>query len=736
MTKSNNRNGRASGLKNRQLNNINKSISAPQPEAQPRKSLVDRMTFTNQPQQMLPVKESGKRKRGETADTDSAQQKKKHRVSPACEAPIARDTTPARDMPTVCAEATDMKDEISQSPVVKDTCKVATGETARTPNNPRSNNKPSNNVKRNGVISQKVMSSNEGSDSKADMTNATAEIEAKAMTPAQEHHKTEHPIMNLPNDNVAVAPKTPFEVAQMIIMKTPSMSVDVAKDGVVKASSSFPSPPPSNDNSPTTKRPIFAMEVEPTKDARKKQCLTDARLPTEETTQDELQLINDKLFTFFKKSAHAGAPVVANPDCVPEYAEYDDDSVPILHSALIERRDSPVLFNNPSVEVKAKAYILLERPRGFTPEDMGRDPKIAKIGRAKIINDVDLYAMTDGKIYVATERGLLLTADYLKLAGIPETTGVRFKDLKPAWVKASAAKRFTKKVCTTTEDPDAPEQENSWPPIPEGDLGLYKGAPVQVYEQHPTNGRAFGRRIDNDKLGWFDYKNLTDLNAPFPGWEGLWTSDIMQLVHADPEYDLPLSGKSISPPKSATRLSATPPVPSTKTPVAVKSATAKAKSQSPEVPKPKSDNAVIESVVKATDRKSEAGATHKTQKNKAEVSPLTVRAEASVQPASGANKDGKEAEIKPEIATAVQASGPNNDMKANTQQDDTTSVQLVGVSKEGGEIKANPEYGVVGKATEPKIVESPKPRKQLPLEPRALHDRSVEDDVDWDDDEL
>jgi hypothetical protein len=691
MPKSNDRDGRASALKNRQLNNINKSISAPQPEAQPRKSLIDRMTFPNQPRQALQVKESGKRKRVEASDMDSAQ-KKKYRISPTCETPTTRNTAPVRDMPDACAELLAEQNGKFQSAVAKDAGNVVASGTAISCNNTRADNKPSNSQ------NTALMSDN-------DKRNVTATAKRRA------------------------------EILQYSLTKKPSKPVDVAKDDAVKASSSFPSPPPSNDNSPTSKPPISDVEAEVVEDARKKQCLTDARLPTKEKTQDELGLMNNKLRTFSKKSTYAAAPVVANPDCVLTYAEYDDDSIPILHSALIQRHDSPVLLNNPSVELKAKAYILLESSHGFTAEHMGRPPKIPKIGRTKIINNVDLYVMTDGKIYVAMERGLLLAADYLKLAGIPETTGVRFKGLKPAWVKASVAKRFNKKVCTTTEDSDAPEQENSWLPIPEGDLGLIKGAPVQVYEQHPTNGRAFGRRIDNEKLGWFDLKNLTDLNAPFPEWEGLWTSDIMQLVHADPEYDLPLSAKSDSPPRSATRLSATPPVQPAKDAVSAKPAITKVKPQSPEMPK--SARIITECVVKTTDPKSESDRAHKTQDIQSEKVSSTLCAEPSIQPAKGANKDSKELEIKVEDVTAVQTSGSNlDDKEAETKREDAPAIQEGGVNKIDEGTNAKPEDGVVGKVTGPKIVEAPKPRKQLPLEPRALHDRSIEDDVDWDDDEL
>jgi hypothetical protein len=652
MSRSNNRKGPASTLRNRQLSNTNNSISAPQPEAQPRKLLIDRMTFPDQSQQALSVKEPGKRKRGETGNMDASQQKKL-RPSPSPDTPTVRDTPSTRTGPV--------------------------------------------------------------------------------------EEKTPRSIKAFPKEDVASTPSALAEGAQNVAAKKACKPVDVAKDEAAKASSSFPSPPPSNDNSPTAKRPISDVEVEPVAGARKKQCLTDARAPTKEKTQGELQQMKEKLQKFSKQSLHAAAPVVANPEFVYTYAEYDDDSIPILHSALIQRRDSPEFPKNPSVELKAKAYILLEKPGGFTAEDMGRPVKIPKSGRTRVIEDVDLYTMTDGKIYVATEQGLLLAAHYLKLAGIADTARVRFQGLKPAWVKASVARRFTKKVWTSTFDPDAPERENPFLPLSEGDLGLLRGAPVQVYEQHPTNGRAFGRRVDNDLLGWFDYENLTDLYAPFPqeDWEGVWTPDIMQLVHADPAFDLPMNATRASPSGPAARRSATPAVQPMRFGDLSKPTMTKAKSKSPEVPKIKSASATTKSVAKMTGPNIEQSAAHQTQDTKATRPPAAARAQASTQLASGVNKNSKEVEMKLKDATAVRARVANKDDKKDEHKIAADIVvQPSGVSKGSDDTKAKPEAGIVDKTTEPKKAETPKTEKKKSVEPRALHDRSIEDDVDWDDDEL
>jgi hypothetical protein len=629
------------------------SISAPQPEVQPQKSLIDRMTFPDQSLQALPAKESGKRKRGETGNMNASQQQKKLRPSPSPDTPTVRDTPATRTEPV--------------------------------------------------------------------------------------EEKTPRSIKALLKEDVASTRSEPAEGAQKVAAKKACKPVDVAKDEAVEASSSFLSPPPSNDNSPTAKRPISDVEAEPAAGARKKQCMTDARASTKEKTQGGLRQMNDKLQKISKRSLHATAPVVANPELVFTYVGYDDDSIPILHSALIQRRDSPEFLNNPSVELKAKAYILLERPGGFTAEDMGRPVKISKSGRTRVIDDVDLYTMTDGKIYVATEQGLLLAADYLKLAGIADTTRVRFQGLTPAWVKASVARHFTKKVWTSTFDPDAPERENTFLPLPEGDLGLLRGAPVQVYEQHPTNGRAFGRRVDNNLLGWFDYENLTNLYAPFPqdDWEGVWTPDIMQLVHADPAFDLPLNATRASPSGSAARRSATPAVQPMRFGDLSKPAMTKAKSKSPEVPKIKSASATTKSVAKTTGPNIEQSAAHQARDAKVTHPPAAVSTQSSTQLASGATKNRSEVEIKLEDATAVQARAANTHDKKNENK---VAADIVvppsGMSKASDNTKAKPEAGVVDKTTEPKKDAAPKTEKKQSAEPRALHDRSVEDDVDWDDDEL
>jgi hypothetical protein len=213
------------------------------------------------------------------------------------------------------------------------------------------------------------------------------------------------------------------------------------------------------------------------------------------------------------------APVVPNPECPHTYAEYDNDSVPILHSIHIQHQNHFLLLNTPEVQLKLDALELIER--GIKTKDLGR-PDVPKKGPPKIIDDCDLY-LRKGKIYVATERGLLLAARYFKLAGIPDTTPVRFNGVKPAWAKESVARRYARRIATTTEGPEMLGRYNSHPPVPPGDLGLEIGFVVEVYERHPSDGRAYGRRLDNDKVGWFDYNHTVSLDASYPPWEGLFS---------------------------------------------------------------------------------------------------------------------------------------------------------------------------------------------------------------------
>lgn len=188
----------------------------------------------------------------------------------------------------------------------------------------------------------------------------------------------------------------------------------------------------------------------------------------------------------------------------------------------IEARDGRenVLLNDPSLDLQCRAIALLEHSNGFAAHDLGR-PNVTKKGRTKIINNIDLYLMEDLKVYVGTERGLLLVADYLKLAGVPDTTPVRFNGIKPAYVKASPLNRFRRWVSITTCDPSAEEHERA--KMAPGELPLLYGEMVEVWEVDQTCNYqpdeplyAFGKLIHDGQTGWFDLRNTVTFRKDLP----------------------------------------------------------------------------------------------------------------------------------------------------------------------------------------------------------------------------
>jgi hypothetical protein len=222
------------------------------------------------------------------------------------------------------------------------------------------------------------------------------------------------------------------------------------------------------------------------------------------------------------KKPRTSAPVAGNrAEYHHAYKPYDNHSIPLLVSVQIRHQESPLLFNNPSVHLKIKALARLEQAGCFSAEELGR-PEATKKGPTKIIDDVDLYLTSHGKIYVATEHGLLLASHYLQLAGIPNHTPVSFRGTRPAWVKASLAQRTIRRIeIAGEEDPYASDREES----EDGEDSIWRY--VQVYLRHPTNGRAYGRRLDNNRLGWFEWDRTTALDAPHPEWDGVFTPDLM-----------------------------------------------------------------------------------------------------------------------------------------------------------------------------------------------------------------
>ncbi|KAF2125781.1 hypothetical protein P153DRAFT_408707, partial [Dothidotthia symphoricarpi CBS 119687] len=112
-----------------------------------------------------------------------------------------------------------------------------------------------------------------------------------------------------------------------------------------------------------------------------------------------------------------------------DFFEYNNESILILCSFMIQHNSQP--SNKPSWALQEEALAL--QARGFRAYDMGRRVTFRN-GPVKAIDDVDLY-LFNSKIHVATERGLLLVADYLKLLGIPDTQPVRFDGETPAWAQ-------------------------------------------------------------------------------------------------------------------------------------------------------------------------------------------------------------------------------------------------------------------------------------------------------------
>jgi hypothetical protein len=232
--------------------------------------------------------------------------------------------------------------------------------------------------------------------------------------------------------------------------------------------------------------------------------------------------------------ANRFAPVVSFPQV--NFVDYGDSSIPILYSTKINHVDRELL-TWPNVCQRVEAFALLERAGGFTANDLGRtkvtdeakdskDTQVVKkpekanaieetnnadevaVEKAKKvmkestkwIDECDLY-LHNSKIHVATEAGLLLAADYVRLAGIPDTTPVRFRGVMPEWAKAAKEARYVRRF----KQPSLTMQMNY--------LSYHTGHYVMVYDHNPLNGMAYGRRMDNDLLGWFFYGHTDPMDT-------------------------------------------------------------------------------------------------------------------------------------------------------------------------------------------------------------------------------
>jgi hypothetical protein len=217
----------------------------------------------------------------------------------------------------------------------------------------------------------------------------------------------------------------------------------------------------------------------------------------------------------------------AERDCFPEegvtFVDYDAYSIPLLCSQSIEHQFPFEILDRPSDKLKRsfnseseeevfsrKMLVLrqealrLFRKKFWSSDDLGRK-ETSKIEPTKVISDCDLY-LYNGKAHVATERGLLLTAVYLKIIGVPDTQPVRFYGHRPAWMRL------------ITANPERRHVLETWNPIAAlrdgGCITITCGSTVVVYEHgvfdiDTTTGAesrmAYGMREEDCVAGWFEY---------------------------------------------------------------------------------------------------------------------------------------------------------------------------------------------------------------------------------------
>ena len=209
-----------------------------------------------------------------------------------------------------------------------------------------------------------------------------------------------------------------------------------------------------------------------------------------------------------------------SPETELKFIDYDIHSIPILYSAHIEHQyphedvakpskqiqhdvtaSKPRKFTLKMFSLRQKALSLAGKPL-LTSCDLGRR-QVPKSSPAVFIDDCDLYLYED-KVFVATERGLLLAADYIKLLDIPDTRPVRFKGLKPSWMKKAEAAAEHRRVLLAflpSRDLEA-----------EGCMELCPGSVVVVlecgiFDIGNVQGvkMAYGMRLHDGTRGWFPY---------------------------------------------------------------------------------------------------------------------------------------------------------------------------------------------------------------------------------------
>ncbi|OAK99311.1 hypothetical protein IQ06DRAFT_348915 [Phaeosphaeriaceae sp. SRC1lsM3a] len=530
---------------------------------------------------------------------------------------------------------------------------------------------------------------------------------------------------------------------------TPSLTDTPDRHGITHEQEPYPSPP-ANGFSPTSRKRVADALDGKTQNKRKKlrPNVIEKRSNSTPDERASLQpLISQQpVVTLLPVDAatakHRGqthtarsAPVVINPDLEHTYKDYDDDSIPILYAAQ-NRGDRPKhLQNNPSLDLQCCALAVLESSKGFTANDLGR-PNVTKKGRTKIIDDLDLYFMQDHKVYVATERGLLLVADYLKLSGVPDTTPVRFNGIKPPYVKASINKRCFRWVSSSTYDPVADENERHRTGIPPGDLGLLFGEMVEIWERDPITGRVFGKCRHGGQTGWFDLENTVATRKELPPIEP-WDETVFE------EKDFKFSKND--PPAPAAALASLKYVKTYR----CWQAAAPHETQSTPTPTPKATPTPDGYTPSKTLRyppSVQPSPTPNAKETKEQNDSLSINATASVQV-------GDVPKLEPSVQDP--ASATNNEVKSmdcSSSEARSSAVAKVDkdVNDDGCVISRNtaiavPEKAGTSHSCEDKVVGQTVDKEGDAVSnagsnkssvQRSIHDRSFEDEVDWDEYEL
>jgi hypothetical protein len=518
-----------------------------------------------------------------------------------------------------------------------------------------------------------------------------------------------------------------------------SMQQPQTTSNLEKAYKTLVSSPARKGSLANAKRKIEKVD-EPATGPEKKQGVSDSCMPTPPPQKKKKQKQQSPQKPGREpraEDAFATNPAVASLEFAPKFKDYDDDSVPIMVSEQIQHLDSPDLLNDPSPQLKANAFILLKR--GLNTKDLRRKPPkdangndVKLKGRIKVIEDVDLYLHEDGKLYVATELGLLVAADYLTLAGYPDTQPVRFNGMKPAWVGAVIARADTRRTITNTQEPDWLRKQTNrhpkeiLPDVLEGDLGLTPHVTVNVYFQDYETGRAFGQRVDLNEtgkhyfVGWFDMKNVGDYLPLNSDWEGLYIEE--DLIGATAVY-VPgaIPGRSALAPRPvptpapapAPRASVTPPTSGRTTPALtratpgpVRSAPVKTAAARPKAVTPP--------------------ATAMTQEAKTATPAPTENDKLSSKQAQAIHTDAVVPAADEQLAKIPEIKGAKAPVPQQPEQE---------VKQDTEKLEIRPEVDAPIQE-EAKNETPPPPPVPAPAQRALYSSRDVEDEVDWGDDDL